>query len=147
MIMPYNIGGGPLLAAAATASESDEQQEGGGVNVGVARGAVAQPQKGMKKRYRTKFSQEQKDKMLSFAEKVGWKIQKQEVVQQFCQEIGVKRRVLKLSKLHLNCFSFPSSDVSLLNIYARNRDSLFYLIVLAASVIPHSITKKLYETL
>lgn len=51
-----------------------------------------------KKRFRTKFSQEQKEKMLSFAEKVGWKIQKQEdsVVQQFCQEIGVKRRVLKV---------------------------------------------------
>lgn len=51
-----------------------------------------------KKRHRTKFTQEQKDKMLNFAEKVGWKIQKQEesVVQQFCQEIGVKRRVLKV---------------------------------------------------
>uniref|UniRef100_A0A803PIH0 Uncharacterized protein n=1 Tax=Cannabis sativa TaxID=3483 RepID=A0A803PIH0_CANSA len=51
-----------------------------------------------KKRFRTKFTQEQKDKMLNFAEKVGWKIQKQEesVVQQFCQEIGVKRRVLKV---------------------------------------------------
>ncbi|KAF2320310.1 hypothetical protein GH714_027071 [Hevea brasiliensis] len=51
----------------------------------------------VKKRFRTKFTQEQKEKMLNFAEKVGWKIQKQEeaVVQQFCQEIGVKRRVLK----------------------------------------------------
>jgi ZF-HD class homeobox domain-containing protein len=36
--------------------------------------------------------------MLNFAEKVGWKLQKQEetVVQQFCQEIGIKRRVLKV---------------------------------------------------
>ncbi|ERM99777.1 hypothetical protein AMTRI_Chr11g158790 [Amborella trichopoda] len=52
----------------------------------------------VKKRFRTKFTQEQKEKMLSFAEKVGWRIQKQEegVVQQFCQEIGVKRRVLKV---------------------------------------------------
>lgn len=52
----------------------------------------------LKKRFRTKFSQEQKEKMMEFAEKVGWKIQKQEeeVVQQFCQEIGVKRRVLKV---------------------------------------------------
>lgn len=85
MIMPYNIGALP-------ASESDDQEEGGG-------GSVARPaQLVMKKRFRTKFSQEQKEKMLSFAEKVGWKIQKQEesVVQQFCQEIGVKRRVLKV---------------------------------------------------
>ncbi|XP_020230704.1 zinc-finger homeodomain protein 4 [Cajanus cajan] len=85
MIMPYNIGHLP--------SESDEQEEGGGGMV------QARPSSQMvKKRFRTKFSQEQKDKMLNFAEKVGWKIQKQEesVVQQFCQEIGVKRRVLKV---------------------------------------------------
>ena len=59
---------------------------------------ISSQQQLVKKRFRTKFSQEQKDKMLNFAEKVGWKIQKQEesVVQQFCQEIGVKRRVLKV---------------------------------------------------
>ncbi|KAG6482199.1 hypothetical protein ZIOFF_058830 [Zingiber officinale] len=52
----------------------------------------------MKKRFRTKFTAEQKEKMLGFAEKAGWRLQKQEdsVVQQFCQEIGVKRRVLKV---------------------------------------------------
>ena len=59
---------------------------------------MARPAQLMKKRFRTKFSQEQKEKMLNFAENVGWKLQKQEetVVQQFCQEIGVKRRVLKV---------------------------------------------------
>ncbi|XP_015578866.2 zinc-finger homeodomain protein 3 [Ricinus communis] len=84
MIMSYNMGG-------SLPSESDEQEDGGGV-------VMARPQQLVKKRYRTKFSQEQKEKMLNFAEKVGWKIQKQEeaVVQQFCQEIGVKRRVLKV---------------------------------------------------
>nr|CAD1836949.1 unnamed protein product [Ananas comosus var. bracteatus] len=51
-----------------------------------------------KKRFRTKFSQEQKEKMMGFAERVGWRIQRVEesVVQQFCQEVGVKRRVLKV---------------------------------------------------
>ncbi|XP_074592155.1 zinc-finger homeodomain protein 4-like [Curcuma longa] len=52
----------------------------------------------MRKRFRTKFSNEQKEKMLQFSEKAGWRLQKQEesVVQQFCQDIGVKRNVLKV---------------------------------------------------
>ncbi|XP_010252306.1 PREDICTED: zinc-finger homeodomain protein 4 [Nelumbo nucifera] len=82
MIMPYSLGSIP--------SESDEQDGGGGI--------VPRPPQVVKKRFRTKFTQEQKEKMLGFAEKVGWRIQKQEeaVVQQFCQEIGIKRRVLKV---------------------------------------------------
>lgn len=52
----------------------------------------------IRKRFRTKFTKEQKEKMLSFAEKAGWRMQKMEesVVQHFCQEIGIKRRVLKV---------------------------------------------------
>ncbi|MQL77225.1 hypothetical protein Taro_009630 [Colocasia esculenta] len=71
-------------------SESDEMEGVGGG--GMSRAPM------VKKRFRTKFTPEQKEKMLSFAEKVGWRLQKQEenVVQQFCQEIGVKRRVLKV---------------------------------------------------
>ncbi|KAL6972534.1 hypothetical protein U1Q18_041475 [Sarracenia purpurea var. burkii] len=89
MIMSYNMGCLP--------SESDEQEEGGGGGCGGGGGGRPRHEV-VKKRFRTKFSQEQKEKMLDFAEKVGWKIQKQEegVVQQFCQEIGVKRRVLKV---------------------------------------------------
>ncbi|XP_059624775.1 zinc-finger homeodomain protein 1-like [Cornus florida] len=51
-----------------------------------------------KKRFRTKFTPEQKDKMLGFAESLGWKIQKtdESVVQQFCNDTGVKRHVLKV---------------------------------------------------
>ncbi|KAK4263114.1 hypothetical protein QN277_028582 [Acacia crassicarpa] len=53
---------------------------------------------GSKKRFRTKFTAEQKDKMLGLAEKLGWRIQKHDeaVVQQFCDETGVKRHVLKV---------------------------------------------------
>ncbi|XP_065871344.1 zinc-finger homeodomain protein 4 [Euphorbia lathyris] len=92
MIMSYNM---------VPSDQSDEQEDGGGV-------VIARPthhqvvmnnnNNNNKKRFRTKFSVEQKEKMLNFAEKVGWKIQKQEegVVQHFCQEIGVKRRVLKV---------------------------------------------------
>lgn len=51
-----------------------------------------------KKRHRTKFTQEQKEKMLEFAERVGWRIQKQDdsEVERFCLETCVKRRVLKV---------------------------------------------------
>ncbi|XP_039011744.1 zinc-finger homeodomain protein 5-like [Hibiscus syriacus] len=51
-----------------------------------------------KKRFRTKFSKDQKDKMMGFAEKLGWRIQKQDdqEVQQFCGEVGVKRQVFKV---------------------------------------------------
>ena len=51
-----------------------------------------------KKRFRTKFTLEQKDKMLAFAEKLGWRIQKHDesVVQEFCSQTGVPRHVLKV---------------------------------------------------
>ncbi|XP_021758824.1 zinc-finger homeodomain protein 1-like [Chenopodium quinoa] len=51
-----------------------------------------------KKRFRTKFTPEQKDKMLDLAERLGWRIQKQdeELVHQFCNETGIKRHVLKV---------------------------------------------------
>ncbi|KAJ7946515.1 Zinc-finger homeodomain protein [Quillaja saponaria] len=91
MIMPYNMGSIP--------SESDEQEDGGGGGGVTGSGVVSRPPHQLvKKRFRTKFTQEQKEKMLNFAEKVGWKIQNQEesVVQQLCQEIGIKRRVLKV---------------------------------------------------
>ncbi|GMI97998.1 hypothetical protein HRI_003469100 [Hibiscus trionum] len=51
-----------------------------------------------KKRFRTKLSKDQKEKMVGFAEKLGWRIQKQDEaeVQQFCGEVGVKRQVFKV---------------------------------------------------
>lgn len=51
-----------------------------------------------RKRFRTKFTSEQKDKMWDFAEKLGWRIQKhdEQAVLQFCTEVGVKRHVLKV---------------------------------------------------
>ncbi|KQJ98684.1 zinc-finger homeodomain protein 1 [Brachypodium distachyon] len=51
-----------------------------------------------KKRFRTKFSQEQKERMQAFADRLGWRIQKHDeaAVQQFCEEVGVKRHVLKV---------------------------------------------------
>ncbi|CAL1385169.1 unnamed protein product [Linum trigynum] len=77
------------MAGSAAATSHRRPYGNGNGGEGVAAG---------KKRYRTRFSVEQKEKMLEFAEGVGWKIQNQDddVVQRFCQEIGVKRRVLKV---------------------------------------------------
>ncbi|KAL3581809.1 hypothetical protein D5086_016141 [Populus alba] len=52
-----------------------------------------------KKRARTKFSQEQKEKMYLFAEKLGWRMPRgnnDRDVGQFCIEIGVNRNVFKV---------------------------------------------------
>lgn len=51
-----------------------------------------------KKRFRTKFSQEQKEKMHLFSEKLGWRMQKGDdrMVQDFCNEVGVSRGVFKV---------------------------------------------------
>lgn len=53
---------------------------------------------GSRKRFRTKFSQEQKDKMFELAERLGWRIQKQDdtLVNEFCADTGVRRHVLKV---------------------------------------------------
>ncbi|KAK7252420.1 hypothetical protein RIF29_36346 [Crotalaria pallida] len=88
-------------AGGGTQSTREEQEDdvsnpmsgGGGFGVGDGSGGG-----GSKKRHRTKFTQEQKDKMLELAERLGWRIQKHDesVVQEFCNETGVKRHVLKV---------------------------------------------------
>ncbi|KAK4800897.1 hypothetical protein SAY86_021384 [Trapa natans] len=52
----------------------------------------------LKKRFRTKFTQEQKDRMLVLAERLGWRIQKHDeaAVEEFLTETGVKRHVFKV---------------------------------------------------
>ncbi|KAJ8762321.1 hypothetical protein K2173_007478 [Erythroxylum novogranatense] len=51
-----------------------------------------------KKRFRTKFTPNQKERMLEFAEKVGWRFDKkdEEEVERFCAEVGVRRQVFKV---------------------------------------------------
>ncbi|XP_074586745.1 zinc-finger homeodomain protein 2-like [Curcuma longa] len=51
-----------------------------------------------RKRFRTKFTAEQKVKMLAFAEKVGWRMQggDEGAVEHFCGEVGVRRHVFKV---------------------------------------------------
>ncbi|KAL2329983.1 hypothetical protein Fmac_017564 [Flemingia macrophylla] len=64
-----------------------------------------------RKRFRTKFTQDQKEKMHKFAEKVGWKMQKRDddLVHEFCNEIGVDRSVLKVW-MHNNKNTFAKKD-------------------------------------
>lgn len=101
MIMSYNMG----MGMGSFPSESDDHDDtaggadgGGGYLNRYPPQPPAPLQQVVKKRFRTKFTQEQKEKMVEFAEKVGWKIQRQEesVVQEFCQQLGIKRRVLKV---------------------------------------------------
>ncbi|MCO5566587.1 hypothetical protein L7F22_020264 [Adiantum nelumboides] len=51
-----------------------------------------------KKRFRTKFTPEQKQRMTDFAEMLGWRIVKQDefLVQEFCDNVNVKRNVFKV---------------------------------------------------
>lgn len=66
-----------------------------------------------RKRFRTKFSQEQKDKMLAFSERLGWKMQKrdEELVDEFCNEVGVGKGVLKVW-MHNNKHTFGKREVN-----------------------------------
>lgn len=50
------------------------------------------------KRFRTKFSQEQKERMEEFAVKLGWGMRKEdeEEVKRFCGEVGLKREVFRV---------------------------------------------------
>lgn len=91
MMMAFGSGGG----APAVEYSSSEDLNMFRSNVGVQTSAQ-EPQ--LKKRFRTRFSREQKDKMMEFAEKLGWKIQKhdEQQVQHFCSEVGVKKQVLKV---------------------------------------------------
>ncbi|KAG6473069.1 zinc-finger homeodomain protein 6-like [Zingiber officinale] len=89
-----HFGGGnnPSGSGGTTTESSSEEKMRTGTPTTFA--AVAMP----RKRFRTKFTAEQKDKMLAFAERIGWRIQRQDdaMVQQFCSEIGVRRQVLKV---------------------------------------------------
>jgi len=88
------------MSTGAAAADSDEQEDAGAGAGGIGGGISSSPASTsmQKKRFRTKFSTEQKDEMCNFAEKLGWKMQKHDeaAVQEFCATVGVKRHVLKV---------------------------------------------------
>ncbi|KAH7839120.1 hypothetical protein Vadar_020510 [Vaccinium darrowii] len=71
---------------------------------------------GGRKRFRTKFSQNQKEKMLQFAERVGWKMQRkdEDLISGFCAEIGVEKGVFKVW-MHNNKSTFAKNNINKLN--------------------------------
>ncbi|EXB91935.1 hypothetical protein L484_009028 [Morus notabilis] len=94
IVQPMNVAFGGVAAAGTESSSEDLNVYG----QSTAEGVPPPPFALSKKRFRTKFTQEQKERMLEFAEKVGWRIQKQDEVEveRFCAEVGVKRQVLKV---------------------------------------------------
>ncbi|CAL9196977.1 unnamed protein product [Musa hybrid cultivar] len=89
----------PLALPSTSGGHSrDEQEDVSNPMMGGGGGGMVASGSGSRKRFRTKFTPEQKDKMLAFAERLGWRIQKHDeaAVQQFCEETCVKRHVLKV---------------------------------------------------
>ncbi|KAL1189404.1 Zinc-finger homeodomain protein 5 [Cardamine amara subsp. amara] len=104
MVTPMSVayGGGGGGGGGAESSSEDlnlygqsSGEHGGG---GVAAGGQMAFSMSSKKRFRTKFTTEQKERMMEFAEKLGWRMNKQdeEELKRFCGEIGVKRQVFKV---------------------------------------------------
>ncbi|KAK7262866.1 hypothetical protein RJT34_30447 [Clitoria ternatea] len=89
--MMVGMGGGPAESSSEDLNMFQPTSDGGQL-------VSVQPPLSSKKRFRTKFTQQQKDRMMEFAEKLGWKIQKQDEqeLHQFCSQVGVNRQVFKV---------------------------------------------------
>ena len=82
--LPFPYG---LAASGGTGTTTESSSE-------ERRGASPAP----RKRSRTTFTREQKEQMLAFAERVGWRLQRQDeaMVGHFCAQAGVRRQALKV---------------------------------------------------
>ncbi|CAD6249789.1 unnamed protein product [Miscanthus lutarioriparius] len=108
---PPHVPASPVSAPAALTESSSEELRGPApahpsaptpthpphAQVAVA-GSASAPPAPSQKRFRTKFTAEQKDRMREFAHRVGWRIHKpdSDAVDAFCAQVGVSRRVLKV---------------------------------------------------
>uniref|UniRef100_A0ACD5TZ39 Uncharacterized protein n=1 Tax=Avena sativa TaxID=4498 RepID=A0ACD5TZ39_AVESA len=74
-----------------TATESSSEERGPGHPPSTSA-------QGRGKRFRTRFTAEQKEQMLALAERVGWRMQRQDeaLVEHFCALAGVRRQVFKV---------------------------------------------------
>ncbi|KAK6925432.1 ZF-HD homeobox protein, Cys/His-rich dimerization domain [Dillenia turbinata] len=90
--------GGREGEGAVGAMEMIEYGSGGGGRQQPDSGDMMVERSGMK-RFRTKFTADQKEKMLAFAEKLGWKLQRKDLedeIEKFCRSVGVSRQVFKV---------------------------------------------------
>ncbi|XP_049385162.1 zinc-finger homeodomain protein 9-like [Solanum stenotomum] len=90
----YYPASAPHMLLALSAGFSGEKNQ----NLPTSTTPVAVANSNGRKRFRTKFTPDQKIKMLEFAEKIEWKMQKrdEDLVNNFCNEIGVEKGVLKV---------------------------------------------------
>ena len=67
---------------------------------------------GGRKRFRTRFTRNQKEKMLEFAERLGWKMQKkdEDLIGEFCGEIGLEKGVFRVW-MHNNKNTLAKKDL------------------------------------
>lgn len=98
IVAPMNVAFGGGGVSGGTESSSEDLNVFQSNADGVVQPPPPPPFVLSKKRFRTKFTPEQKERMLEFAEKVGWRFQKQdeEELEKFCAEVGVKRQVFKV---------------------------------------------------
>ncbi|TKW25703.1 hypothetical protein SEVIR_3G135800v4 [Setaria viridis] len=89
---PFPYHGTPSGSGGTTTESSSEERGPPSAHLAAAQGHLR------RKRFRTKFTPEQKEQMLAFAERLGWRMQKQDeaLVQQFCEQVGVRRQVFKV---------------------------------------------------
>uniref|UniRef100_A0ACD5VG03 Uncharacterized protein n=1 Tax=Avena sativa TaxID=4498 RepID=A0ACD5VG03_AVESA len=82
--LPFAYGPAPSGGTGTTTESSSEELRG--------------PAPAPRKRSRTTFTREQKEQMMAFAERVGWRMQRQDeaTVEQFCAQAGVRRQALKV---------------------------------------------------
>ncbi|KAF3538744.1 hypothetical protein F2Q69_00020746 [Brassica cretica] len=95
MVTPMSVAYGGGGGAESSSEDLNMYGQSSGEHGG---GATAGQMAFSKKRFRTKFKTEQKERMMEFAEKLGWRMNKQdeEELKRFCNEIGVKRQVFKV---------------------------------------------------
>ncbi|KAL7139673.1 hypothetical protein ABFS83_09G069200 [Erythranthe nasuta] len=81
------------------AAEMTEYGGGGSGRRQMQMAAAYSPEQSSKKRFRTKFTEEQKEKMMGFAEKLEWRLQRkdqEDEIERFCRGVGISRKVFKV---------------------------------------------------
>ncbi|XP_026657962.2 zinc-finger homeodomain protein 10-like [Phoenix dactylifera] len=117
----------PRIRRDETDGDDDEEEDGGGAGIAgpgsaqaIAAPVAAASSGGFqaaapvpRKRFRTKFSAEQKKRMQEMSERLGWRMPKKDdaVVEEFCRQVGVERGVFKVW-MHNNKHAYHGSPSS-----------------------------------